>query len=109
MKKVNQVWFVAIATIVLIAIFTLLASSESGAQTAPTFPLKAGKIYHAIDAFDRNFEFRVFTPPGSNGWAVVDLRIANSTSNYLFSRAGFSSPRLGLNINQLFFIEELEK
>ena len=102
MKKINLIVCVAIAATILFAILILFASNESSAKSVNGVPFENGMTYHALGSTS-TFDFTIVTPPGSNGWAVVDIEEPLASN---LGQIGFrSSSHLGLNINQLTMIE----
>ena len=99
MKEFNLTRYLAKA-ILYAGIIICPSLNESTAQTTKLFPLKAGKTYH-VEFPGTSGEFTVVTPPGTNGWAVVNIESGFRGSNL------HSSIAIGLNLNLAILIEEL--
>lgn len=106
MKKVAPICCVVLVSIVLLGVLIQLAATDAAAQTNNLFPLKSGKTYH-IGFLGAEGDFSVVTPPGTDGWAVVNIKKgANGQGVNLSTWNLHSLDGVGLNINQAIMIEE---
>lgn len=98
MKEINLMRSLTTA-VLFVGIILHLSVNESIAQTTGLFPLKTGKPYH-VEFLGTDGYFTVVTPPGTNGWAVVNIESGFRGTNLHSSKA------VGLNLNLAILIEE---
>jgi len=97
MKRIGLVLVLLAACLVAFGFFSW-NNSVSAQTAAAILPLQAGKTYtfHALFFGNRGCTATVVSPPGTNGWSIVDITDCEE--------GPYRRGRVALNVNQMDMI-----